>query len=341
MKTACSGNVWGPYQKRERQASKPSPVRQGKNGYGPSRSRVSRPGTSLCTGAVGLTSNGVTSSPTQNGAAPAASHSVDPELVSLLQKVASGGLQPETAARHLRELGAGYQQVMDFAQVDTWRAARTGFPEVIWGPGKTPEQIAAIMSRLAETEAAVVATRITPEVYHQVHALLPDVHYSAQARVLSLKTPGKRKQERLPGTVAVLSAGTADESVAEECRVIADYMGCYTFKLPDVSVDGLHRVLHNLPAVRAADVIVVVSGTDGALPSVVAGLVETPVVAVPTSVGYGAALQGITPLLSALVSSSPGVSVVNIDNGFGAAMVAARILKTASKLRRIALAAQK
>lgn len=292
--------------------------------------------------AVGVHSNGVTSSPNHNGATQAAaSQSVDPQLVSMLQQVANGSVQAETAARHLRELGAGYQQVRDFAQVDTWRAARTGFPEVIWGPGKSAEQIAAIMSRLAETEAAVVATRVTPEVYHQVHALLPDVHYSALAKVLSLKTPGKRKQERLPGTVAVLSAGTADESVAEECRVIADYMGCYTFKLPDVSVDGLHRILHNLPAVRAADVIVVVSGTDGALPSVVAGLVDTPVVAVPTSVGYGAALQGVTPLLSALVSSSPGVSVVNIDNGFGAAMVAARILRTASKLRRIALEAQR
>eukprot|EP00891_Asterochloris_glomerata_P000403 jgi/Astpho2/403/Aster-03454 len=208
-------------------------------------------------------------------------------------------------------------------KLDSWRVARTGAPEVVWGPGKSPEQIAAIMTSMAETEAVVLATRIPQEMYLQVREVVPNVQYNRRAQVLSLKTPGKRKQERLPGTVAVLSAGTADEGVAEE--------------MPDVSVDGLHRILHNLAAVRAADVIVVVAGTDGALPSVVAGLVEAPVIAVPTSAGYGAALQGLTPLLSALVSSSPGVAVVNIDNGFGAAMLAARMLKSAAKLRRAAM----
>jgi hypothetical protein len=225
--------------------------------------------------------------------------------------------------------------VLDFAQVDSWRSQRTGFPEVIFAPGKTPQQIAAIMQRMAEQEANVLCTRGTPEVYEQVRELIPEVQYNKVARTLNLRTYGKRKQERLPGTVAVVSAGTADQGVAEECKAVADFLGCYSFKLPDVSIDGLHRMLHNLPAVRAADVVIVVSGTDGALAGVMAGLIEAPVIAVPTSVGYGASLSGITPMLSALVSSSPGVSVVNIDNGFGAAMMAARILRTASKHRKI------
>ncbi|EIE25089.1 hypothetical protein COCSUDRAFT_35637 [Coccomyxa subellipsoidea C-169] len=239
----------------------------------------------------------------------------------------------------LRERSAGYQQVLDFAQVDSWRAQRTGFPEVVYGAGKPAEQIAAIMQQLAKNDQVAMATRIEPEIFEQVQALLPEVVYNKPARILTLRASGVRKQPRLPGTVAIISSGTSDELVAEECRATADLMGCYCFRLSDVSVDGLHRILHNLPAVRAADVVVVISGTDGALPAVVAGLVEAPVVAVPTSVGYGAALQGLTPLLSALTASSPGVSVVNIDNGFGAGMLAARILRTAAKLRAQAAAA--
>ncbi|KAK9819861.1 hypothetical protein WJX72_003418 [[Myrmecia] bisecta] len=270
-----------------------------------------------------------------NGAA--SSQLMDPRLLELLQRVAAGELSPETATIQLHDRSSGYQQVMDFAQVDAWRAQRTGFPEVVWGPGKSPEQIAAIMGRMAENESVVMATRITPEVSHQVQRYLPEVEYNAPAGILLLKSStGKRKQPRLPGIVAVLSAGTADEGVAEECKAVADVLGCYCFRLADVSVDGLHRILANLSAVRAADVVIVISGTDGALPAVVAGLVEAPVIAVPTSVGYGAALSGITPLLSALTASSPGVCVVNIDSGFGAAMIAARILQTVGKLRRAA-----
>ncbi|CAL5220086.1 g2037 [Coccomyxa viridis] len=283
-----------------------------------------------------------TSASAGNGSGPAAgleSSIVDETVIALLESVRMGQLAPAAAAMQLRERSAGYQQVLEFAQVDSWRAQRTGFPEVVLGAGKSAEQIAAIMRQLAQNEQVVMATRVSPQVYTEVLPLLPEVQYNARARILMLRASGSRKQPRLPGTVAIISAGTSDEQVAEECRATADAMGCYSFRLADVSVDGLHRILHNLPAVRAADVIVVVAGTDGALPSVVAGLVEAPVIAVPTSVGYGAALQGITPLLAALTASSPGVSVVNIDNGFGAGMLAARILKTAARLRAQALAA--
>ena len=191
----------------------------------------------------------------------------------------------------MRELSAGYQQVGDFAAVDAWRAQRTGFPEVVWAPGKTPEQIAAILKQLASNDRLALASRVDAAAFEGIKEALGEedsrrASYNASARLLSFSGPaGGRKQPRLPGTVVVLSAGTADEAVAEECRAVADAMGCYAFRLADVSVDGLHRVLHNLPAVRAADVVVVVSGTDGALPAVVAGLVEAPVIAVPTSVG--------------------------------------------------------
>ena len=185
---------------------------------------------------------------------------------------------------------AGYQQVGDFAAVDAWRAQRTGFPEVVWAPGKSAEQIAAILRQLASNDRLALASRCDAAAFEGVARALGDedarrLTYNAKARLLSLSSAAGRKQPRLPGTVVVLSAGTADEAVAEECRAVADAMGCYAFRLADVSVDGLHRVLHNLPAVRAADVVVVVSGTDGALPAVVAGLVEAPVIAVPTSVG--------------------------------------------------------
>ncbi|CAL8461947.1 g1478 [Coccomyxa elongata] len=287
-----------------------------------------------CSAAVSSSNNGATTS-----AGAVESTLLDANLLSLLEAVQAGRLQPEAAALQLRERSAGYQQVLDFAQVDSWRAQRTGFPEVVFGAGKSAEQIVAIMQQLAKNDQVAMATRVEPQVAEQVQALLPDVVYNAPGHILTLRATGVRKQPRLPGTVAIIASGTSDELVAEECRATADVMGCYCFRLSDVSVDGLHRILHNLPAVRAADVVVVISGTDGALPAVVAGLVEAPVIAVPTSVGYGAALQGLTPLLSALTASSPGVSVVNIDNGFGAGMLAARILRTAAKLRAQAAAA--
>lgn len=226
-----------------------------------------------------------------DAASPAPSGAlVDPKLLQLMQGVASGQVSPEDAARRMRELSAGYQQVGDFAAVDAWRAQRTGFPEVVWAPGKSAEQIAAILRQLASNDRLALASRCDAAAFEGVARALGDedarrLTYNAKARLLSLSSAAGRKQPRLPGTVVVLSAGTADEAVAEECRAVADAMGCYAFRLADVSVDGLHRVLHNLPAVRAADVVVVVSGTDGALPAVVAGLVEAPVIAVPTSVG--------------------------------------------------------
>ena len=215
---------------------------------------------------------------------------VEPKLLELMQGVASGTVSPEQAAIQMRELSAGYQQVGDFAAVDAWRAQRTGFPEVVWAPGKSHEQVAAILRQLASNDRLALASRCDAEAFKGIAAALGEedarrLSYNAKAKLLSFSSAAGRKQPRLPGTVVVLSAGTADEAVAEECRAVADAMGCYAFRLADVSVDGLHRIIHNLPAVRAADVVVVVSGTDGALPAVVAGLVEAPVIAVPTSVG--------------------------------------------------------
>ena len=223
----------------------------------------------------------------------------------------------------MREMSAGYQQVMDFAgewdeegveeeevkrervetqhklhdhplptAVDAWRADRTGFPEVVWAPGKSPSQIAAILTAISANDRVALASRVEPDVAPAVAAALgpddaPRLKYNETGRLLSLTSPSGRRQPRLPGTAVVISAGTADERVAEECRSVADAIGVYAYRLADVSVDSLHELLGNLPAVRAADVVVVVAGTDGALPAVVAGLVEAPVVAVPTSVGYG------------------------------------------------------
>lgn len=253
----------------------------------------------------------------------------------MMELVATGKLRPSDAAAQVSDFQVIQPGEESAAMVDSFRADRTGFPEVIWGANKTPLQLVTIMRKLIESEDKAVATRVDAQVAEEVQAMLPgQLHYYETARMLVLQGAGKRKQQRLAGAVAVLTAGTGDSAVAEECRRTAELMGCYVFRLQDVGIDnGLHRVVQNLQAVRAADVVVVVSGMDGSLPSVIAGLVDSPVIAVPTSVGYGAALSGISPLLSALTAGAPGVATVNIDNGFGAAMLAARILRTSAKIR--------
>ncbi len=270
-------------------------------------------------------------------------------LKKLLHDVATGELAPETAFAKLKDLS--FETVDDFARIDHHRALRTGFPEVIWGLGKTPDQIAKIMAVMRDRAAVVMATRIEPDVYAQLKTKLPDVEYYATARICALREsqrsavsgqrsaihslesePTQHSAPSHPGTISILSAGTADLPVAEEAAVTAELCGFQVNRLWDVGVSGIHRLLENRWAIAEADVLIVVAGMEGALPSVVAGLADCPVVAVPTSIGYGASFNGLAPLLTMLNSCAAGVGVVNIDNGFGAAILAGQILRTASRL---------
>ena len=211
---------------------------------------------------------------------------------------------------------------LGFAQVDTHRALRQGFPEVIFGAGKTPEQVVAIAVKIIEREQRVLVTRANNDHATAMLARLPNAVYHKSARCITVdsKQPDKR-----PGLIAILCAGTSDLPVADEASVTADFMGNQVLRLNDVGVAGIHRLLANMPVVREANVIIAVAGMEGALPSVVAGLVHRPVIAVPTSVGYGANFGGVTALLGMLNSCGSGVTVVNIDNGFGAAFAANQI----------------
>jgi pyridinium-3,5-biscarboxylic acid mononucleotide synthase len=238
----------------------------------------------------------------------------------LLEGVSQGAVEIDDALTRLRALP--YETVGNFAHLDQHRALRCGFPEVVFGQGKTPDQVAQIVRKLSERNDRVMVTRVTPEMSAYVTAEIPEVVYHRDARILLLDTStGVVKK---PG-VFVLSAGTADVPVAEEAVLTAEVMGNEVERLYDVGVAGIHRLLNQVEKLQRARVVVVVAGMDGALPSVVGGLVSVPVIAVPTSVGYGASFQGVAALLTMLNSCATGVAVVNIDNGFGAGVLASRI----------------
>ncbi|GAP15841.1 NCAIR mutase (PurE)-related protein [Longilinea arvoryzae] len=243
------------------------------------------------------------------------------ELKQLLEAVQAGQVPVNEAVDQLRRLP--YEAVGDFALLDNHRDLRCGFPEVVFAQGKAPDQILAITNRLAEHSRQVLVTRLDAEVYEQIRAELPaDMVYHARARVAALNRDADRLKH--PG-VLVLTAGTADIPVAEEAALTAELMGHAVERVFDVGVSGLHRLLNRMEALRRARVIVVVAGMEGALASVVGGLVSAPVIAVPTSVGYGASFNGLAALLAMLNSCAKGVAVVNIDNGFGAGTLAAMI----------------
>jgi pyridinium-3,5-biscarboxylic acid mononucleotide synthase len=248
-------------------------------------------------------------------------------LQHLLHQVAQGQVPPDQAYQTLQTL-QGFED-LSFAKLDHQRPLRTGFPEVVWGPGKTPEQIAQIMRHLVASTPVVMATRITAEVFSQIQQQLPGVEYSPTARICSFKSAPPPPQV---GTITLLTAGTADLPVAEEAALTAELSGFQVQRLWDVGVAGIHRLLHHQDLIARAQVLIVVAGMEGALPSVVAGLAACPVIAVPTSIGYGANFQGLSALLGMLNSCATGVGVVNIDNGFGAAMLAGQILRTARHL---------
>jgi len=239
---------------------------------------------------------------------------------TLLDQVRSGEIDTENALESLARLP--FRDVPD-ARVDTHRALRIGIPEVVYAPGKTPEQIVAIVRSLREAEQDVLVTRVLPDTAARVQGALGSGEYESVGRTLwfgpaEVATVGK-------GTIAVVSAGTADLPVATEAVAVARRFGNEVDVLGDVGVAGIHRLLAANDLLRAARVLIVVAGMEGALPSVVGGMVDKPVIAVPTSVGYGAAFGGIAALLGMLTSCASNVTVVNIDNGFGAAYVATLI----------------
>lgn len=228
---------------------------------------------------------------------------------------------PLSLAEALKHWAQGQDEDPSYATIDHHRAARTGFPEVIFCPGKTEEQIASIAASLARNAKVVMATRATKSAFEAVRALLPEAAFHDEARIIAWE----REPLTRVGQVAVVSAGTSDGPVAAEAAVALDIMGNSVTRINDVGVAGLHRVLNHSEILRSANAIVAVAGMDGALPSVIAGLTDKPVIATPTSVGYGASFQGIAALLAMLNACPGGVAVVNIDSGFGAACVASRI----------------
>jgi NCAIR mutase (PurE)-related protein len=242
-----------------------------------------------------------------------------------LQQLKQDEASIDEVVAHLKELP--YQD-LDFAKVDHHRAMRKGFPEVVFAEGKSPEQVASIADALVQRSDRLLVTRASPEVFAAVRGLVPDATYDETARTIVVDR--RQDQTRMPG-VLVACAGTADLPVAYEAAITAELMDSEVERVFDVGVAGIHRLLDNLPALRRARVVVAVAGMEGALPSVVGGLVQVPVIAVPTSVGYGASFHGLAALLTMLNSCSPGVGVVNIDNGFGAGYLAALINKAADR----------
>lgn len=247
---------------------------------------------------------------------------MDPrDLEALLQQVRDGALSPAQAAERLKTLP--YED-LGFAKVDHHRALRRGFPEAIFGAGKTPEQIVAIVDRIVARGQSVLVTRTGSDVHQLVKSHHAGASYDAAARLIGVAV---RAPEPLPGRVAVVCAGTSDVPVAEEAALTAEFHGAVVDRIHDVGVAGLHRLLDRTPTLREASVVIVAAGMEGALPSVVGGLVDAPVIAVPTSVGYGASFHGLAALLAMLNSCASGVAVVNIDNGFGAGYLASLMLR--------------
>ncbi len=241
------------------------------------------------------------------------------QAAQILNRFRAGELTLDETVRRfqsapLAELG--------FATVDTHRALRKGFPEVIFGAGKSPQQVVQIAARLAKEGEPVLVTRVTPLHAQAMRSKFKRATYHQEARCITLE---RHPLPKRPGTIMVLCAGTSDIPVAEEAAVTADILGNHVERIFDVGVAGLHRLLNRYEQIQRARVLIVVAGMEGALPSVVAGLVANPVIAVPTSIGYGASFGGIAALLGMLNSCGSGVTVVNIDNGFGAGYAASQI----------------
>ena len=240
-------------------------------------------------------------------------------LAHILEKVKSGNLSVTQA---IQELSILPYEELDFAKIDHHRGIRIGFPEVILGTGKTTEQIVTIANHLSASTTKLLITHIDQETYVAVKAVIKDASYNPLAKTIVVN---RQQNISLRPGITVVTGGTSDIPVAEEAAVTAEIMGNKVEKVFDVGVAGLHRLLDKLPKLREAKVLVVVAGMEGALPSVVGGLVSAPIIAVPTSIGYGANFNGLAALLTMLNSCAPGIAVVNIDNGFGAGYMAGLI----------------
>ncbi len=246
----------------------------------------------------------------------------------ILEEVSGGRMSVDEALDQVRDLP--YKD-MGFANIDHHRAIRTGFPEVVFGEGKTPQQMQEIFRELTGHGRTIFATRSSREQYEAVAAAIPEAIYYETARIIAVRVSesdsGQGQEPQSWGRVCVISAGTADIPVAEEAAVTAELLGNEVTRFYDIGVAGIHRLFDKLDEIRKADVVIAVAGMEGALASVIGGLVDVPVIGVPTSIGYGANMQGLSALLSMLNSCANGVSVVNIDNGFGAAYNAALITR--------------
>jgi len=249
-------------------------------------------------------------------------------LRKLLLQVRAGRLDIESALARLRHMPF---EDIGFAKVDHHRAIRCGFPEVVYCAGKTTKQVVAILERRARAGGNILATRAEPAVFAAVRKKFRKARYNELGRTICIR---RHAAELSRGTIAIVSAGTSDLPVAEEARETAEIMDQRTQTFYDVGVAGIHRLLAHSAEIRQANVVVVVAGMEGALASVVGGLVDAPVIAVPTSIGYGASFHGLAPLLTMLNSCAAGVAVVNIDNGFGAAYLAALINRLADASAR-------
>jgi NCAIR mutase (PurE)-related protein len=244
------------------------------------------------------------------------------ELRELIGEISRGQISEDQAVDRMKMLP--YESLNGYANLDHHRALRTGAPEVIYAQGKTPEQVVEIFQHLMQYNRQVMATRVSPEMYQQIGTQLPEAVYNSSARILYHAQPSEPNKT---SGVLVLTAGTSDIPIAEEAALTVEIMGYQVDRMYDVGVSGLHRLLDRLPQIRKAKVIIVAAGMEGALPSVVGGLVAVPVIAVPTSIGYGASFHGVSALLGMLNSCAGGVAVMNIDNGFGAGCLALKIIR--------------
>ncbi|MFN8209267.1 MAG: nickel pincer cofactor biosynthesis protein LarB [Bacteroidales bacterium] len=244
------------------------------------------------------------------------------EIKKLLEDVQQGKLAASDAYEQLKELP--YKD-LGFAKIDNHRELRTGYPEVVFCQGKTVEQVRQILGFMKTHGNNILATRVSEEMYHAIKGDIPEAVYNPVARTITVKV---REYEHIPETyIAIVTAGTSDIPVSEEAAVTAEIFGNRVERLFDVGVAGIHRLYDNLPRIRGARVVIVIAGMEGALPSIVGGLVDKPIIAVPTSIGYGANFGGLSALLGMLTSCTAGISVVNIDNGFGAGYLASKINK--------------
>jgi hypothetical protein len=250
------------------------------------------------------------------------------QLLDVLDQVRLGALSPADAVDRLRDLPyAEVAHAVGSTMIDHHRELRTGVPEIVFGAGKTPEQIAGALRELARRAGGAIATRIDAARAEALRALVPEVVVHELARIAVLGAPASRPAA---APIAVVCAGTSDLPVAEEAALVAEFLGAPVVRVHDVGVAGLHRLLARLDAIRGAAVAIAVAGMEAALPSVLAGLIDRPLVAVPTSIGYGVSLDGLVALGAMLASCAPGITAVNIDNGVGAAVAAVRIARLAA-----------